>query len=328
MAIEARHLDVFRPQFIQDRELLNLMNQGTVAAAYKSQQMHFGFPSADELPENQAFYQQAVCDSAPAKNSVITDGAPMYNSQRKRSRDCFNQLYVAPDFPVQQKSAGMAQLPASMAQPPVFAGEMFPQIQQYQNEINAIINNHSKKIRMELEQRQRHQARLLTAAIGEGVMKKLREKDEQIQRLGKQNFVIQERVKSLHIENQLLRDFAQTSEATANSLRSNLERILLHIGGEERAFAGGAAVEEEDAESCCGSNDHGRDVEGAQDKEEGNRVYSDRKCKICDKGEASVLLLPCRHLCLCSGCGSGSQKLQACPVCHSSMTATLHVNMS
>lgn len=325
--------------------------------------MHFfGFPSSvAELPENQTFqqpfYQQAMCDSAPAKTSVdITESTLTYNipAPRKRFRDSFDQqLYVAP---AQQKNACTAQLPAA------FAGEdIFPQIQQYQYEINTIINQHvsiynfsfyhkctfivsnflgfigfliliwygdmqTKKIRIELEERQKQQARLLAAAIGEGVMKKLKEKDEQIHRLGKLNLVIQDRVKSLHMENQLLRDLAQTSEATANSLRTNLERILLHIGGEERASAGGAV--EEDVESCCGSSDRGKDTEGAQDKDEGNSCYSDRKCKICGEREACVLLLPCRHLCLCSGCGSGSQQLQACPICNSSMTATLHVNMS
>lgn len=155
-------------------------------------------------------------------------------------------------------------------------------------------------------------------------MKKLKEKDEQIQRMGKLNLVLQERVKSLYVENQLWRDLAQTNEATANSLRSNLEQVLQHVGGGEERIS--YAVED-DAESCCGSSDGGggRDAE-AQYKEEGNG--GDRRCRMCGERESCVLLLPCRHLCLCSVCGSGPQQLPSCPVCNSVMTATLHVNMS
>ena len=78
-------------------------------------------------------------------------------------------------------------------------------------------------------------------------MKKMKEKDEQIQRIGKINQVLQEKLKTLYMENQLWRDLAQTNEATANSLRSNLEQVLAHVTDERLSV-------EEDAESCCGSS--------------------------------------------------------------------------
>ena len=182
--------------------------------------------------------------------------------------------------------------------------------------------NQTKKIRSELESRQKQQARLLAAAIGDGVVKKLKEKDEQIQRMAKLNLVLQERVKSLYVENQLWRDLAQSNEATANSLRTDLEQVLHHVGnggGEQHLSAADVA----DEESCCGSS---RSAD-AEENDDGNSSER-RRCRLCGEREASVLLLPCRHLCLCSACGSGSQQLQSCPVCNFSMTATLHVNMS
>lgn len=278
-----------------------------------------GIPFPAALPENHSLYQPVVCDSVQAKTSVNTDSGLTYNipAPRKRSRDSVNQLYATSNYPAPQKNNCAPQFPS-------FPGEDgLPQIQQYQLEIDTIISQHTKKIRLELEERQKQQARLLAAAIGGGVMKKLKEKDEQIQRMSKLNLVLQERVKSLYVENQLLRDLAQTNEATANSLRTNLEQVLLHVGGEERVSAGAGV--EEDVESCCGSSEHGK---GEQEKEEGSSGYNDRRCKRCGERESCVLLLPCRHLCLCNVCGSGSQQLQACPVCDSPMNATLHVNMS
>uniref|UniRef100_A0A5B6ZN09 RING-type domain-containing protein n=1 Tax=Davidia involucrata TaxID=16924 RepID=A0A5B6ZN09_DAVIN len=200
-------------------------------------------------------------------------------------------------------------------------------------------------MRLELEERQKQHARLLVSAIGEGIVNKLKEKDEQIQRMGKLNWVLQERVKSLYIENQLWRDLAQTNEATANSLRSNLEQVLAHVSDERVSGGGGeAAVVADDAESCCDSSDYGRDREeeevrrqlageggereGVKDKEVvGGGNCRNRMCRKCGERESCVLLLPCRHLCLCSLCGS-TLLLRTCPVCNSNMDASVHVNMS
>ncbi|GER33178.1 SBP (S-ribonuclease binding protein) family protein [Striga asiatica] len=266
-----------------------------------------GFAGAT-LPEYQSLYRLAVGDSAQAKTSFNTDSGLTYNVPRKRQRDSANHHYAVPSFPAPAKQGiSSQQLPSSFP-----AGEdIMPQLPQYQSEIDAIISQHNKKIRLELEERQMKQARLLAAAVGEGLMKKLREKDEQIQEMGKVNLALQERVKSLYLENQLWRDLAQSNEAAANSLRSNLAQVLLQVSG-----GGAAAEEEEDAESCCGSTGDGQDGE--------------RMCRMCGEREACVLLLPCRHLCLCGTCGGGggSRRLQTCPVCDSSMDATLHVNMT
>ncbi|GFQ04823.1 boi-related E3 ubiquitin-protein ligase 1 [Phtheirospermum japonicum] len=335
MAVEARHLNLFPGQLIQDRfmcrEMLNPTNQlNPNIPAYNPPQMRFlSVPCAASLPENnQSFYQTVACET---KTSVNTDSGLTYNynisAPRKRARDhSTDHLYAVPNYPAPEKHSSVSQLPA-------FAGEdILPQLNQYQLEIDAIISQHTKKIRLELEERQKQQARMLAAALGGGVLKKLKEKDEQIQRMGKLNLALQERVKSIYVENQLWRDLAQSNEATANSLRSNLEQVLLHVGagaGEERvsgAAAGGCAAEAaEDVESCCGSSD------GADEKDDGasgSGCYRDRACRRCGERESCVLLLPCRHLCLCGVCGSGSQQVQACPVCNSSMNATLHVNMS
>lgn len=177
---------------------------------------------------------------------------------------------------------------------------------------------------MELEEQRKRQSRVLITAIQEGIMKKLKEKDEEIQRMGKLNWVLQERVKSLYVENQIWRDLAQTNEATANTLRSNLEQVLANVGGDENRQNEGDAAEADDAASSCGSSDYGRCMTSAEEVS-GSRGGS-RLCRRCGVREASVLLLPCRHLCLCTVCGSSL--IGSCPVCNSTMDASLHVNMS
>nr|XP_016435294.1 PREDICTED: E3 ubiquitin-protein ligase BOI-like [Nicotiana tabacum] len=351
MAVEARHLNLFplqQQQIISNRyntqmgisEKIaeNLVNSNLGNGFTYNTQMGTGLPLAMPMSENLLpIHQTFICDSVQPKTSMNTDSGLTFNlptttevAPRKRSRDALNHQFTTCN------STAFATGP----QKPSFVGDdVLPLVQQYQLDINSIISHHTKKIRLELEEQQKQQARMLVSAIGERVMKKMNEKDEQIQRMGKMNLVLQERVKSLYVENQLWRDLAQTNEATANSLRNNLEQVLAHVTDERLSdgtgFAAAAGAVEEDVESCCDSSDHGEEkeeekevrtlAEVARDKGEG-KSKSNRMCRRCGERESCVLLLPCRHLCLCTVCGSSLQ--QTCPVCNSNMNATVHVNMS
>eukprot|EP01036_Dinobryon_divergens_P028935 gene28935-37957_t len=50
-------------------------------------------------------------------------------------------------------------------------------------------------------------------------------------------------------------------------------------------------------------------------------------CVICQDFEKSVVLLPCRHLCLCANCGNEVliSKLSRCPLCRTKISRTLSV---
>lgn len=187
---------------------------------------------------------------------------------------------------------------------------------------------------MEIEERRKRQARRIVGRIEEEVAKRLRAKEEEMQKIGKLNWALEERVKSLCVENQIWRDLAQANEATANALRTNLEQVLAQVSKDDRS-RGGASMEDEadDAGSCCGSN-----YDGEEEEESGRRglgeAQQDRRrgrgamttwCRKCGKEEASVLLLPCRHLCLCAVCGSS---LHTCPLCNSPKSGSVHVNLS
>lgn len=190
------------------------------------------------------------------------------------------------------------------------------QIQQQQSEIDRFVAQQTETLRLELEARQQTQTRILASAVQSAIIKTLKAKDDEIARMGKLNGALQERVKSLYVENQIWRDLAQTNEATANTLRSNLEQVLAQVDDFPGTVNGGDGFRhsvEDDAVSSCGS------CEGADGAVTGG-------CRRCGERRASVLVLPCRHLCLCTVCGSAL--LQACPVCDTVMNASVHVNMS
>jgi hypothetical protein len=51
---------------------------------------------------------------------------------------------------------------------------------------------------------------------------------------------------------------------------------------------------------------------------------ADRLCVICCEGQKSVVLLPCRHMCLCDSCGH-MDRIDTCPLCRVKITNKLSV---
>ncbi|GAA0171904.1 hypothetical protein LIER_25836 [Lithospermum erythrorhizon] len=206
-----------------------------------------------------------------------------------------------------------------------FLGEDFSsQIQQDQLEVDRLIAHHMEKVR----ERGR---RIMMAVVDDSIAKKLKSKEEQLEKIGKQNSGLVDRVKSLYVENQIWRDLAETNEATATALRNKLEQVLAQVQADDREINGVVGELVDDARSCCGSNCNG-DVQmrmlagdSIRGVESNRGATNGKMCRSCGMEEACVLLLPCRHLCLCSGCGSF---LHICPVCKSTKSCSLHVNLS
>ncbi|KAL3637525.1 hypothetical protein CASFOL_018693 [Castilleja foliolosa] len=159
---------------------------------------------------------------------------------------------------------------------------------------------------MEIEERRKGYTRRVAAAVEENMMKKLQARDKEIEKIGKLNYELEERVKSLHMENQIWRDLAQTNEATANALRSNLEQVLAQVQDEQqqqqcRRGGGGAANLVDDANSCCGSNyeetDNRRGLTYQIISTDGHDRDSDRNrmCRSCGRDDGEMRLFRERY---------------------------------
>jgi E3 ubiquitin-protein ligase BOI-like protein len=322
-------MNYFHPQLLSDRDLIK-----TNVNPYNNTQMDYALPLCSPMPDQLLpFYHQqpAVCDPKILMMNKSDSGLTYNNNigSRKRIRDSIN------DFEAVSRKQSRN-------------GDVLFQFQQQQSDINSLIAQHTEKIKVELEERRKNQLRNLVTTIQEKVAIKMKEKDDEIQRIAKLNWVLQERVKSLYVENQIWRDLAQTNEANANSLRSNLEQVLAHVSSDDNNNSNNhrqvsaAGDDVDDAESSCGSSDHGakEEITAKAKKEEffqnGWRSRQPetavrgggggRMCKKCGERESSVLLLPCRHMCMCNMCGS--TLVVNCPVCDSVTNASVHVNIS
>ncbi|KAK7412792.1 hypothetical protein VNO78_04417 [Psophocarpus tetragonolobus] len=310
MAVEASYMNLLPSQLLSNREIIKSHQQHH---QFNSDYMYNNITHMDSalplpatMPESVlSFYQSTLCDPNKA-DSGLTYHIPL---QRKRSRDFTTQLTSLPPHQKNKISP----------EPSFLNQEILFQFQNQQSEIDRVLAHHTEKVRMELEEQKIRQSRMLMNSIQDTMAQKLKEKEEEIQRMRKMNWALQERVKSLCMENQIWRELAQTNESTANYLRSNLEQVLAHVG-EERLAATAVA---DDAQSSCGSNDA---VEAGDDTAaSAAAVVGGRLCRNCGVRESVVLLLPCRHLCLCTMCGS---TIRNCPICDSGMDASVHVNLS
>lgn len=113
---------------------------------------------------------------------------------------------------------------------------------------------------------------------------------------------LEERVHRLRVEAQMWRDVALSLEAVAGALRCDLDCGLVAAAVGDTEYA------------CCRSDAAA----------EANRRMRKSVCRSCREVEPSVVLLPCRHLCLCAVCAPATV---ACPVCSSSKRASILVNM-
>ncbi|KAK3430356.1 hypothetical protein EUGRSUZ_E01900 [Eucalyptus grandis] len=172
----------------------------------------------------------------------------------------------------------------------------------HQSEIDRLISQHEIKIFLTT-------FLFYTCLQTQQLARKLKEKDEEIQRIGKLNGLLQEKLKILATESHMWRRLAEDNEFEADYLRSYLQRVL------SRGGAGGV----DDAESHCGSNDTGTagaecgDAAAAAAAVQGEGVGG---------GAAAA-----RRLCLsAAACGPGRRR--DCPACGEAVPASLQLNLS
>ncbi|KAK9747895.1 hypothetical protein RND81_02G022000 [Saponaria officinalis] len=164
----------------------------------------------------------------------------------------------------------------------------------------------------------RHTMSLLSTLEKE-VNCRMREKNAEIEALNNKNKELVDKIRRLAVEAQTWHYRAKQNESLVNSLRTNINQIFI-----QRA----AKVEEgydenilDDAISSCNHNHAGPNVQLPSSMSTRESVI----CKGCKTKEVCVLLLPCRHLCLCTDCEGF---IEVCPVCRVKKAGSLQVYMS
>ncbi|KAL5816257.1 hypothetical protein ACOSQ3_024635 [Xanthoceras sorbifolium] len=167
------------------------------------------------------------------------------------------------------------------------------------------------------ELKQRHTYCFLSA-IEKGIGSKLHEKELEIENMNRKNNELVERIRQASMEVQSWQYRAKYNESVVSVLKNNLKQVMAQ--GNVHGKEGCGDSEVDDAASHTNQN-HVNNVDGS-----GNSIsMKQRNCRACKVQEVSILILPCRHLCLCKDCEGF---IDVCPVCKVMKTASVQVYLS
>ncbi|KAJ8433108.1 hypothetical protein Cgig2_020604 [Carnegiea gigantea] len=193
------------------------------------------------------------------------------------------------------------------------------QLKQQSDELNYFLQSQAEHLRRTLAEKRRGHYRALLGAAEEAVARALREKDVEVEKAARRNAELEAQWAQLSAEAQSWRAQAQAQEAHAAALQAQIQQAHANAN----VMAGGALQQDREGAgpSCTGGGD-AEDSESAYVDPVSERRVNSLSCKVCRKRFASVVLLPCRHLCVCTECDG---VVSACPLCLSLRSASVEV---
>ncbi|GKV10246.1 hypothetical protein SLEP1_g21639 [Rubroshorea leprosula] len=191
------------------------------------------------------------------------------------------------------------------------------ELQQQDAEIDRLLKVQGDRLRQAiLEKVQANQLQTISF-VEEKVLQKLREKEAEVESINKKNMELEERMEQLTMETSDWQQWARYNENMITSLKCNLQQVYAQ-SRDSKEGCGDSEVD--DTASCC----NGRAIDFHLLCKENNDAKELMTCKVCRVNEVCMLLLPCKHLCLCKDCES---KLSVCPLCKSSKFIGMEVYM-
>jgi E3 ubiquitin-protein ligase BOI and related proteins len=187
----------------------------------------------------------------------------------------------------------------------------------YAGTSSALVRAECERLRAELKRQWQELAR----AVLSSAARRLREKETELDAARRRNAELEERLRQAAAESRAWRGLAGGHEAVSAELRAALDHHLMLLRGAAadvvEGFGESAAADDAQSSCCLVSKDGPANTAAASTYSTANWA-----CRACGKGEASVLLLPCQHLCLCKAC---EPRLDACPVCLAAKNTSIHV---
>ncbi|KQJ93125.1 E3 ubiquitin-protein ligase BOI [Brachypodium distachyon] len=157
--------------------------------------------------------------------------------------------------------------------------------------------------------------------------KRLREKELELETMNKKSKELNEQIRQVAMEVQSWQSAALYNQSVASSLKTQLMQVVAEQANLTREGTGDS--EEENAGSGQNINatpggffESSLLLGGSKSTAAGALRAA---CRWCGAKEASVLVMPCRHLCLCTDC---EKVTDACPVCRFPKSGSVEINMS
>ncbi|XP_020178097.1 probable BOI-related E3 ubiquitin-protein ligase 3 isoform X2 [Aegilops tauschii subsp. strangulata] len=201
---------------------------------------------------------------------------------------------------------------------PMLDDDISREVQRLDADMDRFIRAQSERMRQSiLEKVQAKQFEAL-ASVEDKILRKIRDKESEVQNINKRNLELEDQIKQMAGEVGAWQQRAKYNESMISALKYNLEQVCAHQSKDFKEGCGDSEVD--DTASCC----NGGAVNLQLMPKENNHPKDLTACRVCKSSEACMLLLPCRHLCLCKECES---KLSFCPLCQSSKILGMEIYM-
>ncbi|XP_059275807.1 E3 ubiquitin-protein ligase BOI-like [Lycium ferocissimum] len=197
----------------------------------------------------------------------------------------------------------------------ILTDDLATHIKHQRDEIDHLLQIQGEQLRRTLaEKRQRHY-RALIGAAEESITRRLREKEAEMAKAARRNAELEARAAQLSAEAQAWQARARQQEVTAATLQAQLQHAMMNNG---------ACNNNNNNERDEGNNNNGEPEDAESAYIDPDRVVESTgpSCKGCNKRVASVVILPCRHMCVCTECDAVAQ---ACPLCFSIRSSSVEV---
>ncbi|KAH9611949.1 hypothetical protein KSS87_007604 [Heliosperma pusillum] len=253
--------------------------------------------------QNHQFIDLSQLQNQQQHNSVVSTGLKLSFGEQNH----------------QQKQQQIQQNPAVLS---LISDELAIQFKQQSDELNYFLHTQGEQLRRTLaEKRQRHYHTLLGAAE-EAVARQFREKETELENASRRNAELEARAAQLSAEAQAWQARARAHEAQAMSLQAQIQQTMV---GPSNALGEGGALQQDREGSGLHCAGDAEDAESVYIDPVSERRVNSPCCKACRTRAASVVLLPCRHMCVCVQC---DDVVQACPVCYSIRSASVEVYLT
>ncbi|PKU84802.1 probable BOI-related E3 ubiquitin-protein ligase 3 isoform X2 [Dendrobium catenatum] len=203
--------------------------------------------------------------------------------------------------------------------------EFLSHIRDQNIEIDSLLNHYRNMIRKGIEETQKRYFSSLIVILEKIALKRVLDKDAELANVNRRNSELEEKIFQLCSENQMLFSRASQNEALVSRLKATLEQVLIQTTAAETApppevegygDTDGMPFPANDEQSCLKIEE--------EKPESSEKVRARMVCKVCQLYEMSILLLPCRHICLCLEC---EKTVVICPICNSSKEGAVQIFM-
>ncbi|CAI8587583.1 unnamed protein product [Vicia faba] len=292
------------------------------------------------------FGNEQICSMIPPNNKQSRDLEDISNQQRLQISLNYNARQDEPDrsasipnpnhvstglrlsYDDDERNSTVTSASGSITTTPIILSlgdNIRTELDRQQEELDQYIKLQKEQLsRGVRDMKQKHMTSLVTS-IEKGIGKKLKEKDVEIDNMNRKNKELVERIKQVVVDAQNWHYRAKYNESVVNVLRNNLQQAISH-GAEQELKEGFGDSELDDASSYMDPNNF-LNISGAPMKS----IYKSYQgtenlyCRACKEKEVCMLMMPCRHLCLCKYCDGF---INVCPVCQLVKTASFEVYLS